>query len=822
MQYHVIHHISGRLRLRLPELSAADDLTRLQTELEAIARFKSFRFNPTVRSAVIEYVTDPRQAVADHLDELDELFLENLTARIAIVTVFDRGTAQGLSATRSTNPAQAQTAQTQSDQNVNKQTHSQTHLQGTDDDWEQLTAPIASLGLASLATLIELPIVLVAGAIGLAAWPIIQRGLAGLTAEEQRDRHLKVELLDTLWMAWQLAQGQWIAPALLATLTETGIIVRDRTRQAERDELSSLLDHQTRGQTWVERDDQIVAIDVAGLQIGDVVIVGPDERVPIDGDIVAIAPQTQIVAPLWCEPRCDQGCGIVAIGQRLEAGTLVTRGELRLRAQRSGRATHAAIVQHLANTATTTRTDLGDRLDAFSGAIVAPTLIGAGSLFALGFPLRAIPLLQLDFGTGLAVTLPTTALSATIGAARQGIYVRDGRVLERLTGVKLAIFELSSLVIPMTVTEVYPLKVETPPSLLVSFATSAYHDRRFALSEVLERYAEASHAAQLACDRHHVIPGGGIEADILGQAIVMGSEAWLVRRGLDFGPFRRRYPELFRPPVNPNHEIHREFERLLFVVCEGELLGAVGYGVQICPTAEEAIATLQAEGITTYLISDDRAPVIDAIAQQLAIPVEHVIAAATPDDRRAVFNLLGDHQNLPELLWISRDREFEIPMDRLGLLAEIGTTLDVSLADPRIDLVAIDGDLRDIPHAIAIAHQATTMATLNAATVMLPNMSIVLTGMLFGFDPVLAVIINQCATLLAEFNGLQLRRGRSKSHHWRKGDLKAPDDDRTLSDRDLESLFGDPSQAIATPNDPSTSSSTPSDLPQNPQNLAIS
>ncbi len=817
MQHHVIHHIHGRLRLRLPELSAADDFARLQTELENLPRLKSLRFNPTVRSAVIEYVTDPRHAEAD---TSDRSFLDDLSARIAIVPVFGHAINEGSPTTRTDQPE---------DDRAN--------TQPTGDDWQQLATPIASLGLAGLATLIELPIALTAGVIGLAAWPIVSRGLAGLTAEEPRDRQLKVELLDTLWMAGQLAQGQFIAPALLATLNEVGIIVRDRTGQEERDELSTLLDHQMRGQTWVERGNEAIAIAVPLLQIGDVVIVGQDERVPIDGEIVAIAPQTQVVAPLWCEPG---SISALAIGQRLDAGTLVTRGELRVRAQRSGNATHAVIVRHLADTATIAHTCFGDRLNAISGAIVAPTLIGTGSLLALGFPLRALPLLQLDFGTGLAVTLPTTALSATIGAARQGIYLRDGRVLERLVGVKIAVFELSSVVIPMAVTEVYPLKSETPPSILISFVASAYHDLDFALSDILAGYAETIDAAQLACDRHHVIPGGGIEAEILGQTILIGSEAWLIQRGFPGDAFRQRYPELFQPPAPSDSDLHHEFERLLFVVCEDELLGAVGYGVQVCPTAEEAIATLQTEGITGYLIGDDRAQVIAAIARQLAIAPECVIAAATPEDRLDVWDELSDRHNLRssrlpntdrhreprELLWISRDQEFEIPIDRQGLFAEIGTTLDVSLADRRIDLVAIDGDLRDLPHAIAIAQQAATMATLNAATVIMPNLGVVLTGMLFGFDPVLAVMINQCAVLLAEFNGLQLRRGRSKSRRESQDGVKAGDHEATLSDRDLEALFGD--RAIETPpqtppqDKPKPPNPDSTDFPQNPQNLAIS
>lgn len=816
MQHHVIHHIHGRLRVRLPELSAAHDIARLQTELERLPRFKSWRFNPTVRSAVIEYVTDGRHPEAD---ASGLSFLEELIACLTIVPVFEH-TIDPESPTRSREQADPDP----------------TPADPTGDDWEQLTTPIVSLGLAGLATLIELPIGLTATAIGLAAWPIIERGLAGLTATEPHDRQLKVELLDTIWLAWQLTQGQFIAPALLATLTEAGIIVRDRTRREEHRELSILLDHQMRGQTWVERGDGAVAIAVPLVQIGDVVIVGQDERLPIDGEVVAIAPQTQIATPVWCEPGRDAA---VTIGQRLDAGTLVRRGELRVQALRSGKATHAMIVHHLADTVTTLRTEFGDRLAAISDAIVAPTLIGAGSLLALGFPQGALPLLQLDFGTGLAVTLPTTALSATIGAARQGLYLRDGHLLERLVGVKIAAFELSSVVIPMTVTEIYPLKPETPPTILISFVASAYHELGGALGEVWAGYAATIDAAQLTCDRRHIIPGGGIEAEILGQTLRIGSEAWLLEDGYSCEGLRQRYPELFQPQPQSSATTHREFERLLFVVCDGELLGAVGYGVQLCPTAEEAIATLQHQGITSYLIGDDRAPVIEAIAHHLTIAPERVFAAATPTDRLAILDTLSDrhdldsfpqtqthrHRDPRELLWISRDREFEIPLDRRGLFAEIGATLDVSLADRRIDLVAIDGDLRDIPHAIAIAQQATTMATLNAATVIWPNLGVVFTGMLFGFDPVLAVLVNQCAVLLAEFNGLQLRRGRSKSHRWPPADRGAIDPDATLSDRDLEALFTErrinPSPPSPPPHrkrpDPDSR-----DFPQNPQNLAIS
>ncbi|NJN63035.1 MAG: hypothetical protein HC795_17335 [Coleofasciculaceae cyanobacterium RL_1_1] len=235
---------------------------------------------------------------------------------------------------------------------------------------------------------------------------------------------------------------------------------------------------------------------------------------------------------------------------------------------------------------------------------------------------------------------------------------------------------------------------------------------------------------------------------------------------------------------------------------------------------------LYAAGVTPYLIGDDRAQVIDAIALALQIAPEQTIAAATPTRRLQVLETLSEHHTRDaELLWVSRDREFEIPKDQAGLFAEIGTTFDVSLADPRIDLVAINGDLRDIPHVIAIARQANTMTALNAVTVMLPNLGVVLAGMLLGFDPVLAVLVNQCAVLLAEFNGLQLRRGRSKSHHWPLTDHGGIDPDATLSDRDLEALFTarriDPSPS-SSPTQPKRPSPGSTDFPQNPQNLAIS
>ncbi|NJN63036.1 MAG: hypothetical protein HC795_17340 [Coleofasciculaceae cyanobacterium RL_1_1] len=568
MQHHVIHHINGRLRLRLPELppSQGDDVARLHTLLEAIPQVKTVRVNPIVQSVVVEYKTDPIATTTASTD-----------LEAAIAAQLDGFSVMGEGVEPSSEPIpQRPTTDTNPAPAI-----------PLNDDWEQLAAPIASLGLAGLATVIELPIVLLAGVVGVAAWPIVERGLAGLTAPKPADRRLNVELLDSLWMVWQLTQGQAIAPALLATLTETGILVRDRTRQEERDELSILLDHQTRGQAWIERDGlggiEAVAIDVPSLRVGDVVIVGAAERVPIDGEIVAIAPATEIAAPSWCEPG---QIPTVAIGRRMDAGTLVTRGELRVRALRSGQATHAAIVRHLADTATATQTQLGDRLDQISESLVAPTLLGSGALLASGIPLQSLPLLQLDFGTGLNVVLPTTALSALIGAARQGIYLRDAQVLERLVAVKLAMFELSSVVTPLTVTEVYPLNAIAPTELAVLTA-SAYHELGFALGDVLDHYVSTQNAETLNCDRHHVVCGGGIEAEIRGAEIWIGSEAWLVERGINSEAFRQRYPALFQHPVTSSHDRHHEFERLLFVVRDRELLGAVGYRVQLCPTATE-------------------------------------------------------------------------------------------------------------------------------------------------------------------------------------------------------------------------------------------
>ena len=125
------------------------------------------------------------------------------------------------------------------------------------------------------------------------------------------------------------------------------------SRRVEREGIAALLDRQTRGHAWIDRGGRLAAVEVPSVRIGDVAAIGAGDRLPIDGEIVSFAPGTQLEAPSWCR---SASAIAPSLGREIDAGTLVARGKIRVRARRSGRATHAAIVRHLADTATLTAT----------------------------------------------------------------------------------------------------------------------------------------------------------------------------------------------------------------------------------------------------------------------------------------------------------------------------------------------------------------------------------------------------------------------------------------------------------------------------------
>jgi cation transport ATPase len=409
--YQIVHKIAGRLRIQILRLrddgAFANKLTWL---LESVAGVTSVRINPAAYSLVLTYL--PAQ-IPD----------ATLQAEIEICILKANGTnLDKISSLESLSPDETET-----------------ELEPEINHWQDLGMPAVSLAIALLAAPLELPVVIVGAAIAGAALPWFIRATDSLVNHHQPN----IDLLDSLWMTMQTVQGNYAAPALKTCMVEVRRSLRGTTAASHTQAAQELLTWLEQP-IWVERDGQRHCLPVNAIQVGDRVQVQAGERIPVDGWIIQ--------GTAWVDEHPfteDKTPQRYQSGDPVYAATHVVAGQLTIQTQRSGVNSRMGLVAQLIQEMPVHDTQLGVHQAEFLRAAIFPTILFGGAMFALtGNIGAAISPFQLDFGSGVPISVHTTLLSALTYSARCGIYIRSARTLEALTQLDAVVLDQSSMLDP--------------------------------------------------------------------------------------------------------------------------------------------------------------------------------------------------------------------------------------------------------------------------------------------------------------------------------------------------------------------------------------
>lgn len=413
MDYQVLHHSSGRLRLRIPRLR--QDLAYGQT-LEnlvlALPVVIGARLNRLAASLVVRYYT-PGLA-PDHAETLVAKCLDQAAVTHPLVP---------------TDPFPTPSATAIRDWEAEVEAE-----RPPESDWERLGFPLMSLTLALLAAPWEIPPLLVGIAVLAGAWPWFQRTQTRWVAEQS----VSVDLLDTLWLGLHTLNGEFIAPALKTSLTSGRADLRDRQREFSPYPSFLLNPEQL---LTVERDQEQIQLATLALEPGDRLWIKAGQIIPVDGPIVAGAGMLGLVHPGQTLTTMS-----VVPGQFVYAGSQLLSGQIQVATTRIGWQTRLGLVTELRQAEPVYDSHLAQAQAKFAHQAVLPTLALSGCvLAATGNLAPALAPLQLDFGSGIQLSLRTVFLSALIAAAQAGVYIPSAASLESLAHLQILVVDQRGL-----------------------------------------------------------------------------------------------------------------------------------------------------------------------------------------------------------------------------------------------------------------------------------------------------------------------------------------------------------------------------------------
>jgi len=556
-----------------------------------------------------------------------------------------------------------------------------------------------------------------------------------------RNRSVTSHALMTLGIVGAVAIGQYAAAAVIVFFMRLADFIEGYTTERAREAIKALLElaPETARVERAGREEEIPAEQVGR---GEVVLVKPGDRIPVDGAVIdgrAAVNQASITGesvPVEKQP-----------GDQVFAATICERGALRIRTERVGLDTTFGQIVRLVEEAEAAKAPVQRFADRFTAYYIPVVLVVAAVTFALtGNATAAVATVLVACSCAIAMATPITVLAAVGNGARRGIIVKGGRYLEALAKV-------DTIVIDKTGT----LTLGRPEVTDVVALGDASDDDVLALAAAVERHSEHPLAAGIvrAVERRglrvldvkdfEAFPGEGIAGLIEGERVWVGTERLMARAGIGLdASLRERVARLAG-----------EGKSVALVARGRRPLGAIALGDTLRPEVGPALDALRALGVRhLLLLSGDRPEAARAVADRLGLEFE---AGVLPEGKiRAIERL----QRQGRVVAMIGDGVNDAPA---LAQADVGIAMGVAGTDAAIEaahVALMQDDWRAVPEAVRIGRRAFRTIKQNLWFTAAYNVVGILLAATGWLPPVLAAAAQSLPDVAVMLNSARLRGAR--------------------------------------------------------------
>lgn len=504
-------------------------------------------------------------------------------------------------------------------------------------------------------------------------------------------------------------------------------------------------------------DGEAKDVPTEALQVGDLILVRPGERIAADGEVVeghGHIDESMITG----EPvPVEKGVGAPVTG-----GTVNGPSALTIRATVVGQDTVLAQIIRMVEEAQGAKLPIQGLVDKITLWFVPAVMTVALLTVLVWLLVGPDPALTLALVAGVSVLIiacpcamglatPTSIMVGTGRAAEMGVLFRKGDALQTLSSVGVVAMDKTG-----TVTEGRPeltdleiadgFDVDEVLRLTATVESRSEHP----ISQAILRAAVAKALPQGEMEDFRTITGYGVQARVDGRTVLVGADRLLAREGVDFTALRARETALAE-----------QGRTALYVAVDGVAAAVVGVADPIKPSSRAAIAALKARGLEVAMITGDKQETADAIARELGI--DHVVAGVLPSGKVETIDSL--RQSGKALAFVGDGINDAPALAHADIGIAIGTGTDVAIESA--DVVLMSGDLGGVVNAIDIS--AHTMRNIRqnlfwafgyntalipvAAGVLYPALGVLL-------SPVLAAGAMALSSVFVLTNALRLRRVR--------------------------------------------------------------
>lgn len=490
------------------------------------------------------------------------------------------------------------------------------------------------------------------------------------------------------------AEVYYESAAIVITLILLGKLLESRAREQTSDAIRKLVGLQAKTARII-RKRQEVDVPIQDVQIDDIVIVRPGEKVPVDGQIIegnSTIDQSMVTGesfPVQKQP-----------GDEVIGATINKSGSFKFRALRVGKDTVLAQIVQLVQQAQGSKAPIQKLADRVTGWFVPVVIAIAIFTFMIWFFLMdnltlaiiaTVEVLIIACPCALGLATPTSVMVGTGIGATNGILIKNAQALETAQKIQTIILDKTG-----TITEGKPVVTDYLTSKgsadsneinLLRFAAAVERYSEHPLAEAIVQYAKVQEVEGLPeAQNFEALSGEGVQAIVNQQLVQIGTFRWLKQQGVD--------TEALQAHKDAWEAAGRT---VVLISVDGELEGIMGIADAVKPSSASAVKALQRMGLEVIMLTGDNRKTAEAIASQ--VNIKRVIADLLPHQKAQQVQKLQQKGKIVAMVGDGINDAPALAQADVGIA--IGTGTDIAIASS--DITLISGDLKSIVTAIQLS-----------------------------------------------------------------------------------------------------------------------
>lgn len=544
-----------------------------------------------------------------------------------------------------------------------------------------------------------------------------------------------------------ISLGLWEEAALLVLIYSLGDVLEAYAADRVRNAVRALMGLAPK-EALVKRDGREIVLPLDDVRVGDILIIKPGERMPLDG-IVITGSSSVDQAPITGESiPVSKG-----VGDEVFAGSLNQRGSLEVKVTKPFEDTTLGRIIHYVEEAEARKSSYQRFGETFGkyytpsmfllslGVMLIPTLLVGG--FQEWF-YRGLVVLVVSCSCGIALSIPVSVVAAISNAARHGVLIKGGAYLEAASRIRAIAFDKTgSLTIGKpVVTDIIPFGDVTEDAILKLSASIESRSEHILADAILSKAKEKGIPVN-ELEGFEAIPGLGAKAIINGQTHCIGSMALCSRLGVLTSEAEARIKNL-----------EGQGKTVIVLTGERSLMGIIAVRDELRPEAKDALKRLKEIGIrANIMLTGDNEQVARVVSDEAG--VDRYMAQLLPEEKVDAVRALKEEFGLVGMVGDGVNDAPAMVTSDLGIaMGAAGTDVAIETGD----IVLMSDDLTKIPYVLDLSKRTVNNIKQNiglSLTVIAFLVPMALGGWI-GLVP--GLLINEIGGLLVIINGLRLLR----------------------------------------------------------------